>query len=214
MDSFVYSVFPQEDQSKPYYFTTLPTTKPPTKPVIYTLMEKAETAAVSKSMLFIQFDSDQPVYAHIDELKYETQDQFAHILPILGSFHLEISFMSDLKESNIEDLLVKAGLIAQGSVVQALRGSHYNRATRLYKLFYEVMLRIIISHDKKNKLFPPPHLDDLFKSIGNTGLNNQKLFLAFQRILYDEGFSEYVKTLFKGYLRYKTIFCYKVAFDV
>ena len=33
-----------------------------------------------------------------------------------------------LKESNIGDLLVEAGLIAQGSVVQALRSIHYNRA--------------------------------------------------------------------------------------
>ena len=56
---FVASVFPKEDQSKLYYFTTLP--KPPTKPIIYTLMEKAETAAVSKSMLSIQFVGDQPV---------------------------------------------------------------------------------------------------------------------------------------------------------
>ena len=69
-----------------------------------------------------------------------------------------MSFMSviykRLKESNIEDLLVEAGLIAQGSVVQVLRGSHYNRATRLYKLFYEAMLCIIISHGKKNNLVP------------------------------------------------------------
>ena len=100
-----------------------------------------------------------------------------------------MSFMSAiykrLKESNIGDLLVEAFLIAQGSVVQALRGSHYNRATRLYKLFYEAMLRIIISHGIKNNLVPPTHLDYLFKSIGKTGLNSEKLFLVFQRILYD-----------------------------
>ena len=35
------------------------------------------------------------------------------------------------------------------------------------------------------------------KSIGNTGLNSEKYFLAFQSILYDEDFSEYVKNLFK-----------------
>ena len=196
---FMVSVFPKEDQSKPYYFTTLP--KPPTKSVIYTVMEKTETTAVSKNVPFIQFVGDQPVYAYIVELKYENPDKFAHILPMRGSFHIEMSFMSAiykrLKESNIEDLLVEAGLIAQGSVVQALRGSHYNRATRLYKLFYEAMLLIIISHGKKNNLVPPPHLDDLFKSIGNTGLNSEKRFLVFQRILYDEGFSEYVKSLFK-----------------
>ena len=52
---------------------------------------------------------------------------------MLASFHIEMCFMSvinkRLKESNIEDLLVEAGLVAQGSVVQALHSIHYNRAT-------------------------------------------------------------------------------------
>ena len=50
---FMASVFPKEDQSKPYYFITLP--KPSTKPVIYTLIEKTETPApaVSENMFFI-----------------------------------------------------------------------------------------------------------------------------------------------------------------
>ena len=105
-----------------------------------------------------------------------------------------MSFMSAinkrLKKSNIEDLLAEASLIAQRSV-QVLRGSHYDRPTRLYKLFYEAMLRIIISHGRKNYLVPHPHLDDLFKSIGKTGLNSEKRFLAFQSILYDKDFRIY-----------------------
>ena len=36
---FMSSVSPRQDQSKPYYFATLP--KPPSKAVIYSLMEKA-----------------------------------------------------------------------------------------------------------------------------------------------------------------------------
>ena len=38
------------------------------------------------------------------------------------------------------------------------------------------MLRILIGHDKKNSLVPPTHLDDVFKSIGNTGLNSENRF--------------------------------------
>ena len=64
---FMASVLPKEGQSKPYYSTTLP--KPPTKPVIHRLMEKTETASVSKTMPFIQLVGAQPVYAHIFELK-------------------------------------------------------------------------------------------------------------------------------------------------
>ena len=157
-------------------------------------MEKAETAEVSKNMPFIQFLGNQSVYAHIVELKNENPQKFVDILPILGSFHIEVGFMSVmyklLKESNIGNLLVEADLIAQNSVVQALRGGHYNRATRLYKVFYEAMLRIIINYDKKNNLVPPTHLNDLFKSIVKTELNNEKRFLAFRSILYDGDISE------------------------
>ena len=105
---------------------------------------------------------------YCERLKYGHPDKFTRILPILGSFHIETSFMSSihkrLKESNIGDLLVKAGLIAQGSVVEALRGGHFNRTTRLLMFFSEAMLRILISHGKKKNLVPP-----LTKSIGNTG---------------------------------------------
>ena len=48
---FMLSVSPRQDQSKPYYFATLP--KPPSKAVVYSLMEKAE--ARLKGMPFIQF---------------------------------------------------------------------------------------------------------------------------------------------------------------
>ena len=91
---FMTSVFLKEHQSKPYYFTTLP--KLPIKSVIYTFLKKAETATVFKYIPFIQFVSDQPAYAHIVELKYENPDKFAHIFPILDSFHIEMSFMSTI----------------------------------------------------------------------------------------------------------------------
>ena len=125
-------------------------------------------------------------------VKCENPDQFVHISPILDSFHIEISFTSVickwLKESNIEDLFVEAGLIAQVSVIQALCGSHYKWATRLYKLFYKAMLCILRSHGKKKNLVPSTHLDNQFKSIGKTGLKSKKGFLLFQSILYDEDF--------------------------
>ena len=138
---------------------------------------------------------------YCEGVKYENPDKFTHILPILDSFHIEMNFMSAiykrLKESSIEDLLGKIGLIAPGSVVQALYGGHYNRATRFYKkVFYKAMLCILITHVKKNNLVPPAHLDDLSKCNGNTWLNSKKRCLASQSILHNEGFSEYVKNLF------------------
>ena len=32
---------------------------------------------------------------YCEGVKYENPDKFAHILPTLGSFHIEMSFMSD-----------------------------------------------------------------------------------------------------------------------
>ena len=53
---------------------------------------------------------------YCEGVKYENPDKCAHILPIHGSFHIEMSLMSAiykrLQESNIEDLLVEAALIA------------------------------------------------------------------------------------------------------
>ena len=115
---------------------------------------------------------------YCEGVRHENPDKFAHILRIRGSFYIEMSFMSAtynrLKESNIEDLLVEAGLIAQGSVVQALCCDHFNGVLRLCKLFYNAMLCILISHGKKNNLVPHTYLDDLFKSTGNTGLNSER----------------------------------------
>ena len=111
---------------------------------------------------------------YCEGVKCENPDQFVHISPILDSFHIEISFRSAiykrLKESNIEDLFVEAGLIAQVSVVQALCSSYYKWVTRLYKLFHKAMLCILMSHGKKKNLVPSTHLNNQFKSIGKTGL--------------------------------------------
>ena len=56
-------------------------------------MKKTENFTLSK-MLFIQFAGDQPLHAHIVELNCENPDIFAHILPILGSFHIKMNFMT------------------------------------------------------------------------------------------------------------------------
>ena len=77
-------------------------------------------------------------------VKCKNPDKFAHIWPIPGNFHKEMSFMSAiykrLKESNIEDLLVDAGLTAQTSVVQ---DGHYNQEQGYISYFMK--LRFVYS---------------------------------------------------------------------
>ena len=82
-------------KSKPYYYLTLP--KPP-KRSVYDMMCRVATVAKTKSMPFVLLVGDQPVYALIVQLKYENQELFDRILPFLGPFHTQCSFMSAINK--------------------------------------------------------------------------------------------------------------------
>ena len=124
---YMNSIMPKSDTSRAYYYLSLP--KSPSKSVVYTLLEKAANAANLKNMPFIQCVGDQPVYTIIVELKNENPEKFEKVLPILGSFHIQLAFMSAIykrvKGSNIEDLLSESELVTSGSVDKALKGKHY-----------------------------------------------------------------------------------------
>ena len=94
----------------------------------------------------------QPAYALIVQLKYENQELFNRILPFLGPFHIQCSFMSAINKrfngSGLSDLLVGAEVIAEGSVDNALKGKHYKRGVRCFRLMYEVFVRRIIQQEE------------------------------------------------------------------
>ena len=162
------SISPIESKSKPYYHVSLP--KSPSKSVVYTLMKKAADAAINKRMLFIQFVGDQPVYAHMMELKYENSEIFEKVIPVLAPFHTQMSFINAIFKridgSEISDLVVNAGLIAEGSADQALKGKHYNRAQRLYKLIYESLARILINLGTDREIKFPENLKCFLENVG------------------------------------------------
>ena len=103
------------------------------------------------------------------ELKYENKEKFRYVLPGLSPFHTQCSYIyaifKRIEGSEVRDLVVKAGLIADGSVDQALKGKHYNRALRLYKLLYEALARIFINHGEENGLFLQDNLKDFINNI-------------------------------------------------
>ena len=133
-------------KSKPFYYLTLP--KPPGKSVVNEVMNRVVAVAKKKSMPFIQLVGDQPVYTLIVQLKYENPEQFDLIVPFLGPFHTQCSFMSAIhkrfKGSGLSDVLVAAGAIAEGSVDKALCGKHYKRGIQCLRLMYEALIRQII----------------------------------------------------------------------
>ena len=76
-------------------------------------------------MPFVLLVGDQPVCALIVQIKYENQELFDWILPFLGPFHTQCSFMSAINKrfngSGLSDFLVAAVVISEGSVDNALK---------------------------------------------------------------------------------------------
>ena len=104
---------------------------PPCKTILYDVMAKLSRSIKSKKMSFAVIVGDHPVYALMLEIKSENGELFAHILPFMGAFYVQMSSFSAIykrfKGSGISDVLVAASVIADGSVDQALRGKHFKR---------------------------------------------------------------------------------------
>ena len=71
------------------------------------------------------------MYVLITLLKAENPNKYRDIVPFLGPFHTQCVMMSAIykryKESELGDVLVMGGVIAEGSVDCALKGKHYKR---------------------------------------------------------------------------------------
>ena len=110
-------------------------------------------------MPFAIIVGDHPVYVLMLELKSENSELFGKILPFMGPFHIQMSFIyaiyTRFKGSGISDALVAAGVIADGSVDQALHGKHFKRGFRCLRLFYDTLVHHAIEKDWK---VPPTYL--------------------------------------------------------
>ena len=91
-----------------------------------------------KNMPFLQLVDYQPVYTLIVQLKNENLSTFKHILPILGPFHCQLSFINVIRKrfsgSGLSELIVSTEIIADKSVDQAFRAKHYQRILRALQL--------------------------------------------------------------------------------
>ena len=149
----------------------------------------------------IQVVGDLPVYIHIVELVNEDPEKFRLVLPVLGSFHVQMSYMNaiykHLEGCNIDDLLAEAGLITIGSVNKALKGKDYNRALRLYKLLYESLARLLIENGNDSGI----ELHDIFKDLINTmkdeTIDREDRHLALETLIQADEFQSYLQSLRK-----------------
>ena len=135
-------LLPAMRKSKAYYHVTY--NEPPKKSVLNDVMIKLLNTMKEKGMPFSFLVGDLPTYKLILELKTENKEKFQDIIPIIGAFHQQMSYIYAIYKrflgSGLSDLLVSAGVIVEGSVDQALRGKHYRRGLRCIMLWREALI--------------------------------------------------------------------------
>ena len=90
------------------------------------------------------------MYILITLLKAENPTKYSEIIPFLGPFHTQCAIYKRYKGSELGDVLVAGGVVAEGSVTQALKGKHYKRGLRCLRLMYESLLSQLV----KARLIP------------------------------------------------------------
>ena len=156
-------------KSKPYYFFTL--SKPPHKSVVHEVMNRLKDVVEEKNIPFMQLVGDQPVYTLIVQTRYENCPKFDKIIPVLGSFHTQCSFIYVINKrfsgSGLSDIIVSANIVADKSIYQAMKGKHYRRALRALQLTYESLQRRIVQKGLANGLSLSQDIKESFLKLQN-----------------------------------------------
>ena len=112
--------------------------------MLHDIMVKHVETMKDKDIPFSFLVGDMPTYKTTTQIKAENPIRFENIIPILGAFHQQMSYMYAIykrfKGSGMADTLVTAGVIVEGSVDQALRGKHYRRGLRCIMLWREALI--------------------------------------------------------------------------
>ncbi|CAJ1076504.1 hypothetical protein KUCAC02_009111 [Xyrichtys novacula] len=151
-NGFHASLNKEQSKSKAYFHMSY--NQLPNKSVVNDIMEKLSHIIITKHMPIAFLVGDHPVYVLVTLLKAENPDKYRDIVPFLGPFHTQCVMMSAIykryKGSELEDVLVAAGVIAERSVDSALKGKHYKRGLRCLRLMYEAL----VSQLAKERLIP------------------------------------------------------------
>ena len=162
------------------------------------MIRRCVEAGELKEMPFIQLVGDQPVYALILELKNENPEKYKNILPVMGGFHVQGTFMSTInkifKGSGILQLVHASDLLEEGSTDQALiRGAHHNRGIRCYMLLYEALSRLLLQ--TTDIALPSKLKDELFTIKDVKGKTKEDRKLALDSTINDQEFDSFVKNV-------------------
>jgi len=141
-----------KDKSKAYYHMSY--SQAPNKSVVNDVMDKLSTIIVTKRMPFAFLVGDHHVYVLITQPKAENPNKYRDIVPFLGPFNIQCVMMSAIytryKGSELGEVLVAGGVIAESSVDRALQGEHYKPWLRCLRLMYEALISQLV----KKKVIP------------------------------------------------------------
>lgn len=131
--------------SKIHYLPVIeasPTEMSTVKHVLNSAMEWTNKLEVDS--IFVVFD--QAIYSKAQQIRWSDTQMESRLVIRLGEFHTAMSFLGILgkryRMSGLEDILVEAGVVAQGSMNGVLSGHMYNRSLRAHKLMFEALARL------------------------------------------------------------------------
>ena len=185
--------------SKAHYYLSLP--KPPHKSAINEVMMRLVEIIKNKNMPFLLLTGDQPVYTIIVQLKNEQPSLFEKIIPFLGPFHAQCSFITSISKrfsgSGLSELIVSSDMIADKSVDAALRGKHYKRIVRTLQLTYEALQRRIIKIGIENGCSLPPGAEEQLNILRNAKHHSKDaLIYAAEHLRQSDTFQTYMSEVY------------------
>ena len=186
----------EQGKSKAYFHMSY--NQPPSKSVVNDIMDKLTTIIATKRMPFAFLVGDLPVYVLITLFKAENPCKYRDIVPFLGPFHTQCTMMSAIykryKGSELGEILVAGGVVAEGSVDHALKGKHYKRGLRCLRLMYEALLSQLL------KVRCVPNLGDEtrenLKILKNTSLSQDSRAAAHTALEDDDDLNSLIANLF------------------
>ena len=114
------------------------------------VMERALSIVNSLHLVSTVCVFDQAIYSKTGKIKWKDPMKFKPCIVMMRVFHILMTYMSILNkcisDAGLKDALIQSSIVAEGSIDSALRGKCYNRGLRLYKVFYESLLRLIMPH--------------------------------------------------------------------
>ena len=110
------------------------------------------TEEVGQSFVFLTFDL--PVAKKAYDIIWQKPCLYKNVIIHLGVFHTMMSYLAAqgkiMKGSCFEEIVIEAGLCANGSLEKALSGKHYNRSMRMHTHMLEALERLLFTEFVQN----------------------------------------------------------------